>query len=202
MGNGPGGLEDYWRDFMRTRKSMRIRLGVVRSRHPQRRMKTDGISPTRRFRDIQRGNLSRTPVFPDKSASPGLVELKKVIEPVRVSAKDLKKGILSVTNHYDFVSLEHLNIVWSVSENGSPVQSGTIAPLGIPARTTGEMAVPFVLPANPKPGAEYFLNISFLLGMDTLWARCGHEIAWAQFALPVKSAAKKAQPSKAKPLSK
>ncbi len=202
MGNGPGGLEDYWRTFYAHKE---IQGGFVWEwcDHGIRTQDEDGQEYF-----AYGGDFGDTPndgnfiadglVFPDKSASPGLVELKKVIEPVRVSAKDLKKGILSVTNHYDFVSLEHLNIVWSVSENGSPVQSGTIAPLGIPARTTGEMAVPFVLPANPKPGAEYFLNISFLLGMDTLWARCGHEIAWAQFALPVKSAAKKAQPSKSK----
>ena len=42
------------------------------------------------------------------------------------------------------------------------------------------------MPKCPKPGAEYFLNISFLLGVDTLWARCGHEITFAQFPLPVK----------------
>jgi beta-galactosidase len=42
------------------------------------------------------------------------------------------------------------------------------------------------LPAiAPEPGAEYFLNCSFVLKHDTLWASKGHELAWDQFALPV-----------------
>lgn len=117
---------------------------------------------------------------------------KKSLLRVRVTAKNLKKGIVNVANHYDFITLEHLNVVWSVSENGTVIQSGTIAPLKIKARSNEDVVIPFVMPENPKPGAEYFLNISFLLGMDTLWARCGHEIAWGQLALPVKAAGEKA----------
>ena len=89
-------------------------------------------------------------------------------------------------------------MVWSVSENGTVIQSGTIAPLKIKARSNEDVVIPFVMPENPKPGAEYFLNISFLLGMDTLWARCGHEIAWGQLALPVKAAAKKPSVSRSR----
>lgn len=195
MGNGPGGLEDYWQTFYAHKE---IQGGFVWEwcDHGIRTQDEDGCEYF-----AYGGDFGDTPndgnfiadglVFPDKSASPGLVELKKVIAPVRVTAKNLKKGIVNVANHYDFITLEHLNVVWSVSENGTVIQSGTIAPLKIKARTDEDVVIPFVMPENPKPGAEYFLNISFLLGMDTLWARCGHEIAWGQLALPVKAAAKK-----------
>jgi beta-galactosidase len=35
-----------------------------------------------------------------------------------------------------------------------------------------------------KPGVEYWLNISFRLAKDELWAKAGHEIAKAQFKIP------------------
>ncbi len=202
MGNGPGGLEDYWQTFYAHRE---IQGGFVWEwcDHGIRTQDEDGCEYF-----AYGGDFGDTPndgnfiadglVFPDKSASPGLVELKKVIAPVRVTAKNLKKGIVNVANHYDFITLEHLNVVWSVSENGTVIQSGTIAPLKIKARSNEDVVIPFVMPENPKPGAEYFLNISFLLGMDTLWARCGHEIAWGQLALPVKAAAKKPSVSRSR----
>ena len=101
----------------------------------------------------------------------------------------MKRGILSVTNHYDFLTLSHLNIVWNVAENGRVIQSGSIAPMDLAAHKTGDLVVPFKMPAAPKRGAEYLLNISFLLACDTSWASGGHEIAWGQFILPVKAAA-------------
>ena len=196
MGNGPGGLEDYWQFFYSNRFTQG---GFVWEwcDHGIRTLTEDGTE----FFGYG-GDFGDTPndgnfitdglVFPDKSPSPGLTEYKKVIEPVRISAKNLSKGIVSVKNYYDFNTLEHLNIVWSVSENGTTIRTGNLPPMKTKAHESEDLAIPFTLPANPVPGAEYFLNISFLLGCDTIWARCGHEIAWAQFALPVKTAKKAA----------
>lgn len=49
-----------------------------------------------------------------------------------------------------------------------------------------EISVPFraSLPADKKPGAEYYLNVSVCLKQDTLWAKAGHEVAYEQFHLP------------------
>ena len=200
MGNGPGGLEDYWQTFYAHKE---IQGGFVWEwcDHGIRTRDEDGCEYF-----AYGGDFGETPndgnfiadglVLPDKTPSPGLMELKKVIAPVRVTAGNLKKGIVHVENHYDFLTLEHLNVVWSISENGTVIQSGSIPPLAIAARTGADVAIPFVMPPHPKPGAEYFLNLSFLLGADTLWARCGHEIAWAQLALDLKAAAPKTAASR------
>ncbi len=195
MGNGPGGLEDYWQTFF-SHKEMQGGFiwefcdhGIrTRDEHGHEYFAYGGD-----FGDEPNdGNfITDGLVFSDKTPSPGMIEAKKVYSPVRFSAKDLKKGIVTVVNHYDFVTLEHLNVTWSVSENGIPVQSGSLAPLKINARRAADVMVPYVLPKKPKPGAEYFLNLTFTLGQDTSWARSGHEVAWAQFALPVKAAARK-----------
>jgi hypothetical protein len=50
-----------------------------------------------------------------------------------------------------------------------------------------QVQVPFHFPEQVRPGSEYFLTLSFQLATDTLWGTAGHEVAWAQFQLPVKS---------------
>ena len=202
MGNGPGGLEDYWQIFF-SHKEMQGGFIWEFCDHGIRTQDEHGHEYFAYGGDFgdepNDGNfVADGLVFPDKTPSPGMIEAKKVYAPVRFAAKDLKKGIVTVASHYDFISLEHLNVTWSVSENGVPVQSGSLMPLDIPARSSRDVKIPFVFPKNPKAGAEYFLNLTFLLGRDTPWARSGHEIAWAQFALPVKSAAVK-NTAKAKP---
>ena len=196
MGNGPGGLEDYWQFFYRNKYTQG---GFVwewcdHGIRTQDENGTEFFGYGGDFGDMPNdGNfITDGLVFPDKSPSPGLTEYKKVIEPVRVSAKNLAKGLVSVKNYYDFNTLEHLSIVWSVSENGTTIRTGNLPPMKTKAHETEDLTIPFTLPAAPVPGAEYFLNISFLLGCDTNWARCGHEVAWAQFALPVKTAKKAA----------
>ena len=195
MGNGPGGLEDYWQIFF-SHKEMQGGFIWEFCDHGIRTQDEHGHEYFAYGGDFgdepNDGNfITDGLVFPDKTPSPGMIEAKKVYAPVRCAAKDLKKGTVSVANHYDFLSLEHLHVTWSVSENGVPVQSGSLMPLDIPARSSREVKIPFAFPKNPKAGAEYFLNLTFLLGRDTPWARSGHEIAWAQFALPVKSPAVK-----------
>jgi len=190
MGNGPGGLEDYWQLFFAHREMQ----GGFIWEFCDHGIRTQDEHGHEYF--AYGGDFGEQPhdgnfvadglVFPDKTPSPGMIEAKKVYAPVRFAAKDLKKGLVTVTNHYDFITLEHLNITWSVSANGVPVQSGSLPPLDIKARSSREVKVPYVLPKHPKAGAEYFLNLTFTLGRDTNWARTGHEVAWAQFALPVK----------------
>ena len=190
MGNGPGGLADYW-DFFYSNKYTQGAFVWEWCDHGIRSETEDGTEFY-----AYGGDFGEKPhdanfitdglVFPDKSPSPGLVEYKKVIEPVRITAKDLKKGVFSVKNYYDFATLEHLNIVWSISENGRVIRSGSIAPMKTKAHETEDLVIP--LNYKPVAGAEYFVNISFILGCDTIWARCGHEIAWGQFELPGKKA--------------
>ena len=51
----------------------------------------------------------------DPAPTPGLIEYKKVIEPVKVVAEDILHGKVKVTNHYDFISLAHLAVSWSLN---------------------------------------------------------------------------------------
>lgn len=199
MGNGPGGLKDYW-DFFNSNK---FTQGAFVWEWCDHGIRTTDENGTEFF--AYGGDFGDKPndgnfitdglVFPDKTPSPGLTELKKCVEPVRVTAKDLKKGVLTVRNDYDFLTLEHLNIVWSISENGQTIRSGNLVPLKLKAHESADVTIPYSLPVNPVSGAVYCLNVSFLLAQNTNWSHCGHEVAWAQFELPVKAEKKIAMPA-------
>ncbi len=121
-------------------------------------------------------------VFPDRTPSPGLAEYKHYSQPVSVEAVDIAKGRIRLTNRYDFVSLEHLAVGWSLLADGVSVQGGDLPSMNLPARQSAELQVPFdPPPANDK--REYFLNLRFTLKADTLWAKAGHEVASLQLPL-------------------
>ena len=201
MGNGPGGLEDYMQLFL-AHDNMQGGFIWEWCDHGIRTTDDDGneyFAYGGDFGDYPNdGNfVADGLVFPDKKPSPGLIEYKKVIEPVRVQAEDLKKGIFTIRNLYDFRTLEHLAGCWSITENGRVIVSGTFALPQVAAHGSGKATVPYKLPVG-KPGAEYYLNLSFKSKEATPWAEAGTEVAWAQFKLPVAvPAVKRAMPAPA-----
>ena len=102
-------------------------------------------------------------------------------------AVDLKKGIIKLTNRYDFIGLDSLQLAWNVMADGVVLQNGKLDIDNIQPGQSGEIAVPFRMPENPAPGTEYWHNLRIVLAYDTNWAKQGHEVAWAQFKLPVES---------------
>jgi beta-galactosidase len=127
-------------------------------------------------------------ISPDRDPHPGLVEYKKWLEPVEVQAADLAAGRLQVRNRYEFTGLDHLAIEWSILENGAPVDGGTHAPLSARPGESAELALDYELP-DAAPGSEYRLLVSFRLATAAAWAPVGHEVAFAEFELPVSSPA-------------
>ncbi|HRR91904.1 MAG TPA: DUF4981 domain-containing protein, partial [bacterium] len=126
-------------------------------------------------------------VFPDHTPSPGLIEYKKVIEPVKVEEIDLTKGEVKITNLYEFISLDHLIMSWEIWADGKIIECGEVSIKGVPARTSRVVTIPYRIPDNPEPGTDYWLNIHFILANSTNWGEKGHTVAWAQFKLPVES---------------
>jgi beta-galactosidase len=123
-------------------------------------------------------------VSPDREPHPGLWEYKKVLEPVRVEAVDLAKGTVKVINRQHFTDLCGLAISWSVSADGHLLELGRLPSLNTPAGEGEIISIPFSS-IKPEAGVTYWLLISFSLARDTPWARAGHEVAWAQFELPI-----------------
>ncbi|MFE4667995.1 glycoside hydrolase family 2 TIM barrel-domain containing protein [Streptomyces sp. NPDC056716] len=176
MGNGPGGLTEYQRLF---ESYDRLQGGFVWE------WIDHGVTDTRYGfayggdfgEELHDGNfVCDGLLFPDRTPSPGLVEFKKVIEPVRIEG-DGRGGTVRVTNRQDFADLSALAFEWAYQVEGVTVAAGT---LSVPPLAAGESAE-LKLPQPPDgPGGEALWTLRAVLAGDTAWAERGHEVAWAQ----------------------
>lgn len=125
-------------------------------------------------------------IMPDRTPSPGLYEYKKVIEPITTTAVDIQKGIINLLSRYDFANLDRFNLVYKVMEDDVILQTGFMPVSSIEARANKDITLPYDLSViKVKPGAHYYVNISYQLREDTRYASSGHELATAQFELPL-----------------
>ncbi|MGD1224004.1 glycoside hydrolase family 2 TIM barrel-domain containing protein [Streptomyces krungchingensis] len=180
MGNGPGGIADYQRLF---ESYDRIQGGFVWE------WIDHGIKDERYGfayggdfgEELHDGNfVCDGLLFPDRTPSPGLVEYKKVLEPVRIEG-DGPAGTVRVTNAHDFADLSGLAFEWSFQVDGVSVESGA---LSVPTLGPGDSAeVKLPPPSTDGRGAETRWTVRAVLAEDTAWGPRGHVVAWAQ--LPV-----------------
>ena len=188
MGNGPGELKEYWDAFY---KYDRLQGGFVWDYIDQglREVDENGrewFAYGGDYGDIPNDanfNINGL-VFPDRTPSPGLVEYKKILEPVLVEEENLENQKIRITNRYDFINLDHLLLSWSLTRDGSVIQSGSME---IPEVKPGEsttLRIPYQNLEQPIAGADYLLNVRFSLKNDTSWEEKGYEVAWGQFELP------------------
>ncbi|WP_199269721.1 glycoside hydrolase family 2 TIM barrel-domain containing protein [Mucilaginibacter lacusdianchii] len=122
-------------------------------------------------------------VFSDRSLKPDYPELKHAYQWISIKPKDLRNGIVTVKNRYQFTNLNALSARWELTEDGVSVATGVLQVGEIQPGKEADVKIP--LAVNPKPGAEYFLRVSFALAADQLWAKKGYEVAEQQFELPI-----------------
>ncbi len=184
MGNGPGGLTEYWDTIYKYR---RLQGGCVWEwcDHGIRQHTADGQEYFAYGGDFgdepNDGNFVIDGlVSADRVPSPGLIEYKKVIEPVKVELLHESEGMVRITNRYDFIPLNHLICSWSLLREGAIIEQGVLPLPEIPAQQYATVVVPFALPEDHS-AYDYWLNLDFALAFDTRWAPRGHEVATAQF---------------------
>ncbi|MFI7015907.1 glycoside hydrolase family 2 TIM barrel-domain containing protein [Streptomyces sp. NPDC050164] len=179
MGNGPGGLADYQELF---EKYERLQGGFIWEwiDHGVKHAELGYAYGGDFGEELHDGNfVCDGLVFPDRTPSPGLVEYKKVIEPVHIEG-DGANGIVRITNKQDFADLSALAFEWSCQVDGETVESGS---LSVPALAPGESAeVKLPEPPVDGRGGERQWTVRALLAHDTLWAAKDHVVAWGQFA--------------------
>ncbi|MFW6129301.1 MAG: glycoside hydrolase family 2 TIM barrel-domain containing protein [Candidatus Aminicenantaceae bacterium] len=124
-------------------------------------------------------------VFPDRTISPKLWEVKKVYQNVKIEEEDLLSGKVRIHNKYLFTNLNEFKAEWTLSEDGNIIQRDHLYPVNIDAGERKRIIIPLEKP-QLKPGAEYWLGISFRLREDFPWGEKGHEVAWEQIKVPYK----------------
>ncbi len=119
-----------------------------------------------------------------KTVKPHYPEMKKAFQWISTQVTDASTGAIRIRNKFQFISLEDFEATWSLSENGVEISKGTFRIPPIAPRREGRAMVPFKV-TDPKPGAEYFLRVSYIQKNKTLWAEKGFEVASDQFQLPI-----------------
>jgi len=123
-------------------------------------------------------------VSPDRRPHPSLWEVKKVYQYIDTEVVDLRRGRVKITNDYDFKSLDDLMLIWLITADGVPLQSGRIADLELGPKQSREIEIPFQL-FSPERGTLYFLKLSFRTKAESELLPMGHETAWEQFRFPL-----------------
>lgn len=191
MGNGPGGLKEYQDLFYKYDK---LQGGFIWEWFDH---GIEAVTENGQVYYKYGGDFGDDPtngnfcidglIMPDRTPSPALKEYKKVIEPVKTMAVDLEKGIFKLINRFDFADLNQLNLNWTISEDDKIIESGYCEIPSIKGREEGQVYIPYKTNINPVSGADYYLNLSYTLKAKKLWADAGHELATAQFELPMKA---------------
>lgn len=188
MGNGPGGISEHW-DIIYDSPRFAGAWVWEWLDHGIRTKAADGSEFYAYGGDFgdqpNDGNfVADGLLFPDRTPSPALAELKKVIEPVKTEAVDLASGKVKLTNRFDFETLDALATTWTIAADGVTIDSGALKLPTIAPRKSETIALPIRKPKTLAAGALYTLTISYTLASATTWAAAGHEVTFAQFTLP------------------
>ncbi len=178
MGNGPGGLLEYQQLF---EKYPRCMGGFVWEwiDHGIRQTTPDGREFFAYGGDfgevVHDGNFVIDGlVFPDRTPSPGLTELKAVIAPIGIEVSD---DSVRVTNKHAFTDLSHVRFAWDVADETGVLAGGELA---VPVVAAGA-TVDVPLPSVPRAGTgEVWLTVRARLASDQPWAPAGYELCAAQ----------------------
>ena len=124
-------------------------------------------------------------VSADRDPQPELNEVKFQYQNLWFSAtpEQVADHKVSVYNENRFANLNEYDLIWEVLEDGVVKTTGTIPAVDLEGLETAVINVPFEMP-DIKDGCEYMLNVSARLKTDKAWAEKGHEMSYAQFAIP------------------
>ena len=196
MGNSVGNLIDYW-DVIE--KYAHLQGGFIWDWVDQglRREKENGQEFWAYGGDFGEEKSDRNfcingLVLPDRSITPKLLEVKKVYQYVSMEPWDLERGVIRLTNKYDFINLNRFFIQWEVQEDGKTILSGTVANPEIGPKESKILSFD-INDVIPIAGGEYLLNVFIRAPEASDLYPEGHVVAKEQFVLPLHKGAAKTE---------
>ncbi len=120
--------------------------------------------------------------YPDRTPHTGLIEYKKVLEPVKFELVNASSMTIRVKNLYAFTTLDHLDGTWRLVCEGDEIARGRLNLSGIAPYGRKTVKLPVSVPDSGESYLEFAVSEAF----ETLWAERGHEVAKAQILLPSK----------------
>ncbi|HEX2630841.1 MAG TPA: glycoside hydrolase family 2 TIM barrel-domain containing protein [Chitinophagaceae bacterium] len=119
----------------------------------------------------------------DRTPDPGLYEVKKVYQNINFKVKDISKGIVTISNDFDFTNLDQYTFTYYIYKDGRRVYSNEFA---VACEPHQQKEITLSLPADKlSENGEYFINIVATVSAKskTELTPVGHEIASEQFKL-------------------
>jgi len=189
MGNSTGNLQDYW-DVIEKHEQLQgafvwdwVDQGFAKTNDKGEAIWAYGGDYGPPDTPSDRNFCCNGLVGPDRTPHPGLWELKKVYQYVKIGRTKTPEGKPAVqfTNAYDFIGLDRFRAVWKLVEDGRrTVAEGAIADLDL--APGGSRICPLDIPAfAAKAGSEYFLNVEIVTKAEQGLLPAGHSVAAAQF---------------------
>ncbi|MBP1134303.1 beta-galactosidase [Arthrobacter sp. PvP023] len=182
MGNGPGGMSEYQELFHR---HPRLMGGFVWEwlEHGITRTAPDGqeyfVYGGDFGEEVHDGNfVTDGLVDANRVPRPGLLDFKKVIEPLTIDVAADWSGF-SLTNRFDFADTSGLEFRYSVEADGVTVDGGSVDVAPVAPQGSADVRLPAGL--LERAGlAPAVLTVRAVLTEDAAWAEAGHEVAWGQ----------------------
>lgn len=189
MGNSTGNLQDYW-DVIEKYPKLQgafiwdwVDQGILKTNENGEKYWTyggdygdEGIPSDGNF-------CINGLVWPDRTPHPGLAEVNKVYQYVGIEPVDPGKGLVKITNKYDFTNLYEFNFEWELASDGKVLQSGKIPVVDLKPKSNTIVQLP-VSGFDPSPATEYFLNIRVSRSDAWNYVPEDHIYASAQFKMP------------------
>ncbi len=187
MGNSTGNFQEYW-DIIRNSPNMQggfiwdwVDQGI-------RAKEGDGREFWAYGGDLGSGHLHHDVNFclngvvnPDRTAHPGLYEVKKVYQDILFSSSNPEAGEIDVQSEFSFKDLKDYNFKWELLRNGEVEATGdfdvNVAPMNTESVT---LDLPDI---TPNAGEEYLLNVFAYTNKAFPLVPEGHEVAREQFAI-------------------
>lgn len=118
-------------------------------------------------------------VYPDRKPRPGLLDMKRVYQPYKVSFED--DYSISIESYRYFSNMNDLDLYWKIDCDGSIVCDGRISRLDICPREKKS----FVLfnEGDYTFFGDCYLTLAFIQNKETAWAQAGYETGFEQFKL-------------------
>ncbi len=183
MGNASGSLDKYWRFF---EEHDRFQGGFIWDWIDQGILRKDENGRITWLYGGDFGEAVHDTNFccngllnPDRAPKAALKEYKHLIQPVEVTAVDLKRGVFRVLNKQYFSTLQAFTGSWALMNNGAVIKCGKLPVFKTAPGESEELTIKL-----PKlPAGEAVLRFSFVLRKEASWVPAGHEMAWNEFVL-------------------
>ena len=189
MGNSVGNLQDYW-DVMN--KYDNLQGGFIWDWIDQTILKINARGDSiwaygGDFDEPQSLNDSsfcaNGLVYADRTLYPYIWEVKKVYQDIKFNDVKIIDGLIEIGNDYRFRNTSDFTFKWSLMGNGDELQRGDFD-VSIEPGKSETIELPFG-PFSRNRGVEYFVNIRAVTKSETDLVPQGHDVANAQFRLPV-----------------